>query len=189
MSNAATAATPASHIGTKPLLVRRAAVLGAGTMGARIAAHLANAGIPVLLLDLPPKDQIVERALDALAKSKPAAFFEPSRAALITPGTFDDDLPKLAQCDWIIEAVAENLEIKTALLTRVVPHLAAHAILSTNTSGLPIARSSRNPSIASPIDTAPSNHETSWRPDSGSRNHIGAFSRISAARSSNAKKR
>jgi len=140
MSNAATAATPASHIGTKPLLVRRAAVLGAGTMGARIAAHLANAGIPVLLLDLPPKDQIVERALDALAKSKPAAFFEPSRAALITPGTFDDDLPKLAQCDWIIEAVAENLEIKTALLTRVVPHLAAHALLTTNTSGLPIAR-------------------------------------------------
>ncbi|MGA2755409.1 MAG: 3-hydroxyacyl-CoA dehydrogenase/enoyl-CoA hydratase family protein [Terracidiphilus sp.] len=139
MSTAATAATPAPKIGSKPLLVRRAAVLGAGTMGARIAAHLANAGIPVLLLDLPPKDQIAERALDALAKSKPAAFFEPSRAALITPGTFDDDLPKLAQCDWIIEAVAENLDIKTALLTRVAPHLAGHAILTTNTSGLPIA--------------------------------------------------
>jgi 3-hydroxyacyl-CoA dehydrogenase len=140
MSTAATAATPASQKDTKPLLVRRVAVLGAGTMGARIAAHLANAGIPVLLLDLPPKDQIAERALNALSKSKPAAFFDPSRAALISPGTFDDDLPKLAQCDWIIEAVAENLEIKTALLTRVVPHLAAHAILTTNTSGLPIAR-------------------------------------------------
>jgi 3-hydroxyacyl-CoA dehydrogenase len=145
MSTAATATTPVSHIGTKPLLVRRAAVLGAGTMGARIAAHLANAGIPVLLLDLPPKPGTSERALaltaiEALSKSKPAAFFDPSRATLITPGTFDDDLPKLAYCDWIIEAVAENLEIKTALLTRVAPHLAAHAILTTNTSGLPIAR-------------------------------------------------
>jgi 3-hydroxyacyl-CoA dehydrogenase len=145
MSTAATAATPSPKIGSKPLLVRRAAVLGSGTMGSRIAAHLANAGIPVLLLDLPPKPGTSERSLaviavEALSKSKPAAFFEPSRAALITAGTFDDDLPKLAQCDWIIEAVAENLEIKTALLTRVVPHLAAHAILSTNTSGLPIAR-------------------------------------------------
>ncbi|MGD1105541.1 MAG: 3-hydroxyacyl-CoA dehydrogenase/enoyl-CoA hydratase family protein [Terracidiphilus sp.] len=140
MSTAATAATPAPNIGSKPLLVRRAAVLGAGTMGARIAAHLANAGIPVLLLDLPPKDQTAERALEALSKSKPAAFFDSSRAALITPGTFDDDLPKLAQCDWIIEAVAENLDIKTALLAGVIPHLAAHALLTTNTSGLPIAR-------------------------------------------------
>ncbi len=145
MSTTATAATPASIIGSGPLLVRHAAVLGAGTMGVRIAAHLANAGIPVLLLDLPPKPETSERplaftAVDALAKSKPAAFFEPSCAALITPGTFDDDLPKLAQCDWIIEAVAENLDIKTALLTRVLPHLAPHALLTTNTSGLPIAR-------------------------------------------------
>jgi 3-hydroxyacyl-CoA dehydrogenase len=139
MSTAATAPTPAHKIGSEPFLVRRAAVLGAGTMGVRIAAHLANAGIPVLLLDLPPKAEFAGRALDALSKSKPAALFDPSRAALITPGTFDDDLPKLAQCDWIIEAVAENLEIKTALLTRVVPHLAAHAILTTNTSGLPIS--------------------------------------------------
>ena len=136
----ATVATPAPNIASKPLLVRRAAVLGAGTMGCRIAAHLANAGIPVLLLDLPPKDQIAVRALDALSKSKPAAFFETSRAALITPGTFDDDLPKLADCDWIVEAVAENLEIKTALLTRVLPHLSAHALLTTNTSGLPISQ-------------------------------------------------
>ena len=140
MSTAATAATLAPKIGSEPFLVRRAAVLGAGTMGARIAAHLANAGIPVLLLDLPPKVEFAERALDTLSKSRPAAFFDPSRAALITPGTFDDDLPKLAQCDWIIEAVAENLEIKASLLTRVVPHLVAHAILTTNTSGLPIAR-------------------------------------------------
>ena len=159
MSTAAMAATPAPQdrgphrqisvsgveIGCKPLLVRRAAVLGAGTMGSRIAAHLANAGIPTLLLDLAPKPgtaepQLARAALGALSRSKPAAFFEPSLASLIAPGAFDDDLPKLAQCDWIIEAVAENLDIKTALLARVVPYVAAHALLTTNTSGLPIAR-------------------------------------------------
>ena len=153
MSTAATVATPAAKIGTKPLLVRRAAVLGAGTMGSRIAAHLANAGIPVLLLDLPSKPGTSDRplahaAINALFKSKPAAFFDPSAAALITPGTFDDDLPKIADCDWVIEAVAENLEIKTALLTRVLPHLGPHALLTTNTSGLPIAQIAA--AIASP---------------------------------------
>ena len=132
-------ATAVAKIGIKPLLIRRAAVLGAGTMGSRIAAHLANAGIPTLLLDLPPKSQTAERALQGLAKAKPAALFEPSLARLITPGNFDDDLPRLAECDWVVEAVAENLEIKAALLSRVVPHLAPHAILTTNTSGLPIA--------------------------------------------------
>jgi 3-hydroxyacyl-CoA dehydrogenase len=145
MSTAATAATAAPKAAAKPLLVRRAAVLGAGTMGSRIAAHLANAGIPTVLLDLPSKAGSTESApavaaIAALAKSKPAAFFEASLARLITPGTFDDDLQKLADCDWVIEAVAENLEIKTALLTRVLPHLSAHAVLTTNTSGLPIAR-------------------------------------------------
>jgi len=73
-----------------------------------------------------------------LTKAKPAAFYESSQAVLITPGNFDDDLPKLANCDWVIEAVAENLAIKTALLNRVVPHLAPTALLTTNTSGLPI---------------------------------------------------
>ena len=125
-----------------PLLIRRAAVLGAGTMGSRIAAHLANAGIPTLLLDLVPDDKaaqpLAKAALGALAKARPAAFYESSLAALITPGNFDDDLPKLANCDWVIEAVAENLGIKTALLNRVVPHLAPQAVLTTNTSGLPI---------------------------------------------------
>jgi len=145
MSTSATVLAPAPQIGPKPLLVRRAAVLGAGTMGSRIAAHLANAGIPVLLLDLPPKSGSAERplavtALEALAKSRPAAFFEPTRASLITPGTFDDDLPRLAGCDWVIEAVAENLDIKTALLKSRLPHLAPHALVTTNTSGLPIAR-------------------------------------------------
>jgi 3-hydroxyacyl-CoA dehydrogenase len=128
-----------------PFLVRRAAVLGAGTMGSRIAAHLANAGIPTLLLDMVPagegsRNRLAVAALDALAKAKPAALFEPTLAALIAPGNFEDDLPKLSQCDWVIEAVAENLAIKTALLERVVPYLAPHAVLTTNTSGLPVAR-------------------------------------------------
>jgi 3-hydroxyacyl-CoA dehydrogenase len=139
------ATAPATTLGiaAKPLLVRRAAVLGAGTMGSRIAAHLANAGIPVFLLDMVPAgqgppNQLATVALTALLKSKPAALYEQSLAALITPGNFDDDLPKLVQCDWIIEAVAENLEIKTVLLQRVIPHLAPQTVLTTNTSGLPV---------------------------------------------------
>ena len=143
MSTTATAEVSAARFAAQPLLVRRAAVLGAGTMGSRIAAHLANAGIPVLLLDIVPegesvRNKLAQSALTALAKAKPAALFEPSLAAMITPGNFEEDLPKLAQCDWVIEAVAENLEIKTALLGRVAPHLAPLAVLTTNTSGLPI---------------------------------------------------
>ncbi|MFZ1013236.1 MAG: 3-hydroxyacyl-CoA dehydrogenase NAD-binding domain-containing protein, partial [Terracidiphilus sp.] len=143
MSSVAPAATAKPGLAAKPFLVRRAAVLGAGTMGSRIAAHLANAGIPVLLLDMipdgeGPRSRLAIGALTALAKSKPAALYESSLAALITPGNFDDDLPKLAQCDWVIEAVAENLAIKTALLQRVTPHLAPQAVLTTNTSGLPV---------------------------------------------------
>ena len=130
--------------GARPLLVRRAAVLGAGTMGSRIAAHLANAGIPVLLLDLPAKSEtsepLAKMALNGLAKAKPAALFEPSLAGLITAGDFDRDLPALNGCDWVIEAVAEDLEIKISLLEKVTPYLSKTAILTTNTSGLPVAR-------------------------------------------------
>src|SRR6516162_1994447 len=141
----ATAEIAPVRFAAKPLLVRRAAVLGAGTMGSRIAAHLANAGIPVLLLDIVPeggtaRDKLALSALAALTKAKPAAFYEPSLAAMITPGNFEDDLSRLKQCDWIIEAVAENLEIKQALLERVTPHLAPLAVLTTNTSGLPIRK-------------------------------------------------
>src|SRR3984957_6646253 len=145
MSSAPTVESPQQRFDAQPLLIRRAAVLGAGTMGSRIAAHLANAGIPTLLLDLAPKAETAEprnklalAALDALAKSKPAAFIESSVSTLISPGNFDDDLPRLAQCDWVIEAVAENLEIKRALLARVTPHLSPSAVLTTNTSGLPV---------------------------------------------------
>ena len=122
--------------------IRRIAVLGAGTMGSRIAAHIANAGFPVLLLDMAqPGDPnaLTAKALEALKKSKPAALAAPEFAARIQIGNFDDDLPKLKDCDWIVEAVAENLEIKRSLLARVVPHLRPDAILTTNTSGLPVA--------------------------------------------------
>jgi len=143
MSTTALAATPAANILAEPFLVRRAAVLGAGTMGSRIAAHLANAGIPVLLLDMVPagegdRNRLAKGALEALNKAKPAAFYDASQAALVTPGNFEDDLEKLSACDWVIEAVAENLAIKTALLASVAPHLGQRAVLTTNTSGLPV---------------------------------------------------
>jgi 3-hydroxyacyl-CoA dehydrogenase len=123
--------------------IQRVAVLGAGTMGARIAAHVANAGLKVLLLDMVPqgatdRNRLASHALDALKKSKPAAFTDPLLARHITVGNFEDDLNKLKDCDWVIEAVAENLEIKRNLLARLVEHLRADAIVTTNTSGLPV---------------------------------------------------
>jgi 3-hydroxyacyl-CoA dehydrogenase len=128
---------------TRATVIRKAAVLGAGTMGSRIAAHLANAGLPVVLLDIPAKEgapsAIAAQALDALKKSKPAAFYDVANAAHISVGNFNDDLGLLADCDWVIEAVTENLAIKQALLEKVVPHLKRDAILTTNTSGLPVA--------------------------------------------------
>jgi 3-hydroxyacyl-CoA dehydrogenase len=129
----------------QPMLVRKAAVLGAGTMGSRIAAHLANCGIPVLLLDIVPADEKKGRnaigmgAIEGLLKAKPAAFYEAAAASLITVGNFEDDLAKLAECDWVVEAVTEDLAVKQALLMKVLPHLRAEAVLTTNTSGLPIA--------------------------------------------------
>jgi 3-hydroxyacyl-CoA dehydrogenase len=128
--------------------IRSAAVLGAGTMGARIAAHLANAGLPVLLLDrVPPqgdRSSLAAGALKALGSAKPPALGAPSVAARIQVGNFEDDLPRLAQCDWIIEAVAENLEIKRALLDQLAQHVHPEAILTTNTSGLPVAQVGAN---------------------------------------------
>jgi 3-hydroxyacyl-CoA dehydrogenase len=127
--------------------IRKAAVLGAGTMGSRIAAHLANAGLPVVLLDIPAaagaRDGVAAQALDGLKKAKPAAFFDSSYAGRVVTGNFDDDLALLADCDWVIEAVTENLAIKQALLERVAPHLKPEAIFTTNTSGLPVSTVAR----------------------------------------------
>jgi len=127
--------------------IRKVAILGAGTMGARIAAHFANAGVPSLLLDIVPSDagtnsrnKIAAAGLDAAKKSKPAAFMDSSLARLVTVGNFEDDLPKLADVDWIIEAVVENLELKRALLQKVDAVRKPGTVITTNTSGLPVAK-------------------------------------------------
>ena len=123
--------------------IGRVAVLGAGTMGVRLAAHIANAGLPVLLLDqisegAQDRNVLAARSLENLKKSKPPAFVDAAVVRQITVGNFEDDLDKLQTCDWIIEAVAENLEIKRALLARIGPHIHENAIVTTNTSGLPV---------------------------------------------------
>ncbi|MBZ5501928.1 MAG: enoyl-CoA hydratase/isomerase family protein [Acidobacteriia bacterium] len=140
-------------------LIERAAVLGAGTMGARIAAHLANAGIPCFLLDMVPpelnaeekrkgltlaspavRNRMVLAGLEAAKKSRPAALFTAETARLITPGNFQDNLAWCAEADWIIEVVAEDLEIKRKLLERVDAVRKPGTIVTTNTSGLPVRR-------------------------------------------------
>ena len=129
--------------------IEKAVVLGAGTMGSRIAAHFANAGLPCTLLDIVPpnlpanataadRNKIVRAGLDAAKKSKPAAFFKPALAEKITIGNFEDDLARCAEADWIIEVVAEDLEIKRKLLARVAQFRKPGAIVTTNTSGLPV---------------------------------------------------
>ena len=127
--------------------IQKVAVLGAGTMGSRIAAHLANAGIATVLLDIVAPDaklgarnQIAAAGLEGARKSKPAAFFEASLTNLVTTGNFEDDLGKVADADWIIEAVVENLDLKRALLRKVDAHRRPGTIITTNTSGLPVAK-------------------------------------------------
>ncbi len=127
--------------------IHKVAVLGAGTMGARIAAHFANAGVPSYLFDIVPPDadgparnKIASAGLEAAKKSKPAAFFEPSLAKLVTVGNFEDDLKKLSDVDWIVEAVVENLEIKRSLLHKVDSVRKPGTIITTNTSGLPVGK-------------------------------------------------
>src|SRR5882724_11224623 len=139
------------------ITVKKAAVLGAGTMGAQIAAHLANAGIPTLLLDIVPREDVSETSpssratsqqpdrnriaragLEAAKKAKPAAFFNSELASLVTVGNFEDDLPKLKECDLIIEAVVENLDIKRSLYERVEQHRRPGSVIASNTSGIPL---------------------------------------------------
>lgn len=123
--------------------IRKAAVLGAGVMGAAIAAHLANVGIPCLLLDIVPADagndrnKIARTGLEKALKAKPAAFYTPKAAALVTVGNIEDNLADLAQVDWIVEAVVERLDIKHQLYARIETVLRPDTIVSSNTSGLP----------------------------------------------------
>src|SRR5204863_7682714 len=135
--------------------INKVAILGAGTMGARIAAHFANAGVPSYLLDIVPPDadaparnKIAAAGLEAAKKSKPAAFFEPSLARLVTVGNFEDDLGKLVEVNWIIEAVVENLDIKRALLKRVEAARKPGTIIATDTSRLPVAHVAERRSYA-----------------------------------------
>lgn len=116
--------------------ISKAAVIGSGVMGAGIAAHLANAGIPTLLLDV--RRETAERAVAKLPQTSPPPLYRDANVRLIAPGAIDDDLPKLAQVDWIIEAITEKLDVKRELLQRIEPVRAPHAIVSTNTSGISV---------------------------------------------------
>jgi 3-hydroxyacyl-CoA dehydrogenase len=138
--------------------IKRVAVLGSGVMGGTIAAHLANAGLDVLLLDVVPRepteeekaaglgladravrDRIAAGGRAALEKMKPAPLFLPENVARIAVGNLEDDLPRLRECDWVVEVVVENMAVKKVLLgEKVAPHLAPNAVLSTNTSGLSV---------------------------------------------------
>lgn len=143
--------------------IRRTAVIGAGVMGAAIAAHLANAGLDVLLLDRVPENLTDEEQLKGLTlespsvrnrparqglekalSARPAAFFTPGAARRVTPGNVADDLPRLADCGWVIEAIVENPDAKQELFARLAPHLAGGTILSSNTSGLSVTSLAEN---------------------------------------------
>lgn len=138
--------------------IHRAVVIGAGTMGAAIAAHLANTGVRVTLLDITPnkltaeeekrgltladaavRNRIVREGLERAVKSRPASFLMPEFAALVSAGNLEDDLGVVAQADWVIEAIVENLTIKRQLMARLDAVRAPHTIISTNTSGIPVA--------------------------------------------------
>ena len=127
---------------SSPLRIRKAAVLGAGVMGAQIAAHLVNANVDTVLFDLAAKDGdpngIVLKAIDNLKKLSPAPFADKSRAAAIVPANYDQNLDLLKGCDLIIEAIAERLDWKRDLYAKVAPFVNQNAVLASNTSGLSI---------------------------------------------------
>ncbi len=126
------------------LLVRKAAVLGAGVMGAQIAAHLVNAGVPAVLFELPakegPRNALVDKAIAGLAKLSPSPIASKSVPAEITPANYDDHLELLRDCDLIIEAVAERMDIKLSLYSKIAPYLNEKAVVASNTSGLSITK-------------------------------------------------
>ncbi len=137
--------------------IHRAAVIGAGTMGAAIAAHLANAGVPVTLLDIAPetltpeeqrkgltlqdravRNRIVQGGLERAMQSRPASFFTPEHAQLVTVGNLKDDFDLIRKVDWVIEAIVENIDLKRALMERIDAVRSPQTIVSTNTSGIPV---------------------------------------------------
>ncbi|MGM9320155.1 3-hydroxyacyl-CoA dehydrogenase NAD-binding domain-containing protein [Deinococcus aquaticus] len=123
--------------------IQKAAVIGAGVMGAAIAAQLANAGIPVMLLDIvlpdnPDRNFLAKAGIQRALKARPAAFMDPARAALITPGNLEDNLKDLKDADWILEAIIEKLDAKRSLWERVEKVAKKTAIISSNSSGIPM---------------------------------------------------
>ena len=123
--------------------IKKVAVLGSGVMGSAIACHLAQCGSEVMLLDLPaedgPRDGVAARHLENALKSKPSPIYSKRFAARIETGNFDDDLPRIADCDWIIEAIVERLDIKNQLFERVEQHRKPGTFITSNTSGIPMA--------------------------------------------------
>jgi len=117
--------------------IEKVAVLGAGVMGAQIAGHLANAGIPSLLFDI--NQELADDGVENLTKLKPAPLFKPKNIELITPCNYDDHLEKIMEADWVLEAVAERLDIKHTVYKNISPHLKPTAIVTSNTSGIPLA--------------------------------------------------
>jgi 3-hydroxyacyl-CoA dehydrogenase len=126
----------------------RAVVLGAGVMGAQIAAHLANAGWSAALLDIVPegagedrksRSALAAKGLERAQKARPAAFFLPEYAARLQIGNMADDLALIRDADWVIEAVVEKPDIKQQVLAAIEPHLGPETLVTTNTSGLSIA--------------------------------------------------
>src|SRR5476649_500913 len=126
----------------QPFIVRRAAVLGAGVMGAQIAAHLANSNVEVLLFELPAKEGDpngnVLKAIDNLRKLEPSPLAVARKAAMITPANYEQHLDLLQECDLVIEAISERMDWKADLYRKVAPHLGEHSIFASNTSGLSI---------------------------------------------------
>ena len=127
--------------------IRKAAVLGAGVMGSGIAAHLANAGIPVILLDIVPpnaapgenRNKFAASALTNLRKQKPAPLMTEKALSLIEIGNFDDDLKRVGECDWVVEVIKEDLKLKNGLFAKLEPLVSKTCIVSSNTSGMSIA--------------------------------------------------
>jgi 3-hydroxyacyl-CoA dehydrogenase len=138
--------------------IRRVVVIGAGTMGAGIAAHLANAGVPVTLLDIVPdrltpeeekkgltledpavRNRIVQQGFERALKSRPASFFTSEHASLVQTGNLEDDFDRIAEADWVVEVVVENLKVKRQLMERIDSVRKPEAIISTNTSGIPVS--------------------------------------------------
>lgn len=123
--------------------IKQAAVIGAGVMGSGIAAHIANAGVPVLLLDIPQKgfgkkDTLAEGALERMQKAEPAPFMSKEAAKRVTPGNIEDDLKKLKECDWVVEAVVEKLDVKQDLYEKLEKVIRPDTIVSSNTSTIPL---------------------------------------------------